>query len=270
MKKQFRAFLALFALMVCLSCGLAAPAQAVGLPHAEAIQDSFGYPDSTRYLIDNIWIALTNYGGPYYCVPAPQRSAAQTPGDAPEEDAVALLHLYVQADLNDTLLNLNGFQVNISGHAFLVVENVSDTEQTVGGLPLAPGTTISFGTYGNTEEHTGIWYGLEGFLDTNNNYKYSDCIGLQTSLRAEQLAVLNQNLARADHWSAVYNCASFAQELWNSVCADTLDAAFPYSPATLKADLLTRYPDLYSACLPLRCDYAVLYSPALIPSEEFC
>lgn len=263
MKKQFRAFLALFALMVCLSCGLAAPAQAAGLPHAEAVQASLGYSDSTRHMIDNVWITLTNYGGPYRCTQAEERSVVQMPGDAPAKDAVATLQIYVRADDSDSRLN-------ISGHAFLYVQNVSDTEQMVGGMTLAPGTSISLGTYGNTDEHSGLWYGLECFSTVSGRYSYDSSISIQTSLNAEQLAVLNQNLARADHWSTVHNCASFVVAMWNSVCADTVEPAMPYSPATLKADIMQRYAGAYTHCLPLRCDYPVRYGTALTLSEEFC
>lgn len=264
MKKQLRTFLALFALTVCLSCGLAAPAQAAGgLPHAGEIQESFGYSDGTRRMIDNVWVTLTNYGGPYYCTQAAERSAVQMSGDAPAEDTVATLQLYVQADDTDSLLN-------ISGHAFLVIENVSDTEQPVGCMILAPGTSISLGTYGNTKEHAGLWYGLEGFLDVSGRYSYSACISIQTSLNADQLAVLNQNLLKADHWSTVYNCASFVAAMWNSVCADTVDPATPCSPATLKTALMQNYSEFYTPCPPLRCDYPVRYGMELTLSEEFC
>lgn len=264
MKKQLRTFLALFALTVCLSCGLAAPAQAAGgLPHAGEIQESFGYSDGTRRMIDNVWVTLTNYGGPYYCAQAAERSAVQMPGDAPAEDAVATLQLYVRADESNSPLN-------ISGHAFLYVQNVSDTDQTVGSMTLAPGTRISLGTYGNTNEHAGLWYGLECFSTASGRYSYDSSISIQTSLNADQLAVLNQNLLKADHWSTVYNCASFVAAMWNSVCADTVDPAIPCSPATLKAALMQQYPEVYTASLPLRCDYPVRYGMGLTLSEEFC
>lgn len=263
MKKRFRTLLSFFALLICLSCGMAAPAYAnVEMPYSKELQASFGYSDSTRYMMDNVWITLTNYGGPYYCTAAAQRSSAQMPGTAPAEDSVARLVLYVQADDSDSVLN-------ISGHAFLVVENVSDTEQIVGGMVLAPGSSISLGTYGNTSEHSGLWYGLEDFLDSSGRYSYSSCISIQTSLNAGQLAVLDQNLRQADHWSTVYNCAAFAAAMWNSVCADTVEPETPCSPATLKAEMMRRYPELFTPCPPLRSDYPVAYSTALIPSREY-
>lgn len=264
MKKTLRAFFALFALTVCLTCALSTPAQAAAsLPYSEELQDSFGYSDSTRNTLDNIWRTLTNYGGPYYCKQAAERSVIQAPGDAPAEDAVATLQLCVRSKESDSMVNING-------HAFLVVENISDTDQIVGSAVLAPGTCISLGTFSNLEEHVGLWYGLECFRTVAGQHNYNSSIGIQTSLNADQLAVLTKNLLKADHWSTVYNCSSFAVAMWNSVCADTVDPAAPCSPATLKADVMQRYAEFYNPQLSLRCYYPARYSTALIPSVEFC
>ena len=51
---------------------------------------------------------------------------------------------------------------------------------------------------------------------------------------------VNQALANADHWSAIYNCTSFSAGLWNAVCSDTLCAGVPETPADLKADMLRK------------------------------
>lgn len=261
MKKRLRSFMALLALVACLTCALATPAQAAAaLPHSKELQESFGYSDDTRHLLDNLWIALTNYGGPYRCTQAAERSTVQTPGDEPAEDAVVVLRLYVQADDSKSFLNL-------SGHAFLDVLNVSGTDQTVGALDIAPGKTISFGTYGNQAEHAGLWYGLEGYLDVTGRFSYSRCISIQTSLNAEQLAVLSQNILNSDHWSALYNCASFVEALWNSVCSDTVQPALPCSPATLKTAVMKQYAAYYTNCLPLRWDYPVQYGVIPVRSK---
>lgn len=262
MKKRFRTLVALLALMMCLSCAFAAPAQAAAaLPYGSELQESFGYSDDTRHMLDNIWIALTNYGGPYRCTRAAERSTVQMPGADPDEGSVAVLRLYVQADDSKSFLNL-------SGHAFLEVENVSDSDQTVGALTIAPHKTITFGTYGNQSEHAGLWYGLEAFLDVTGRFSYSRCISIQTSLSAEQLDVLSQNILNADHWSALYNCASFVEAVWNSVCADTLEPALPCSPATLKAAVMKQYAAYYTNCLPLRWDYPVQYGVIPVRSEK--
>lgn len=262
MKKHLQKLLFSLALLAGLACGTAAPAQAAGgLPCAKAMQNTFGYTDATRDLIDNVWITLTNYGGPYVCPPAAQRAPAQVPGDAPAEGAVAVMRLYARTDETNS-------SMNITGHSFLVVENVSDTAQTVGGMTLAPGTCISMGTYGNKREHAGLWFGLESYLHTTEQRPFSDCISIQTSLDAAQLDTLNQNLLRADHWSSLHNCASFVIAMWNAVCADTVEPAQPFCPATLKADIMQRYPDLYAAGLPLRRDYAVVYGTTLTPSVD--
>ena len=80
---------------------------------------------------------------------------------------------------------------------------------------------------------------------------------------------MNQNLAKADHWSAVYNCSAFSTGLWNSVCSDTLSAGDLYTPAALRDDMLAKYPDkvVFSPTVPY--DYAVYYGKDLAPSKEF-
>ena len=66
------------------------------------------------------------------------------------------------------------------------------------------------------------WYELESYYMYYIPDYYYHLYAMQTSLDADQLAVLNRGLSRADHWSAYYNCSAFSEAVWNSVCADTL------------------------------------------------
>ena len=158
--------------------------------------------------------------------------------NAPAEGAVAVLRLFARADDHGDV------PLNTSGHSFLTITNVSAQDINVGGLLIAPDTSITVSTRGNRCEHSGIWYNLEGYYKyyLNASY-YQNLYGIQVSLDQSQLDTVNQALANADHWSAIYNCTSFSAGLWNAVCSDTLSAGVPETPADLKADMLRKYPD---------------------------
>ena len=135
---------------------------------------------------------------------------------------------------------------------------------------VAPGTSVTIGTRGNRSEHSGIWYNLEGFYRyyLSGSY-YQNLYGIQVSLDQSQMDTLNQNLATADHWSAIYNCAAFSADLWNSVCSDTLCAGVPFSPTALRNDLLAKYADKLAFAPEVPYDYIVYYGSSLTPSKEF-
>ena len=177
---------------------------------------------------------------------------------------MAGLYLYTRAD------DRGDASINTSGHAFIAVRSVSDHDLNVGGLLIAPSTEMTFGTRGNRNEHAGLWYNLEGYYKyyLSDSY-YQNLYGVQVSLDQSQLDTVNRNLARADHWSAYYNCAAFTEGMWNAVCSDTLSAGRPYSPANLQADLLANYADKTAFNPTVSYDYIVYYGASLTPSREF-
>ena len=74
----------------------------------------------------------------------------------------------------------------------------------MGGLLIAPDTSITVSTRGNRREHSGIWYNLEGYYKyyLNASY-YQNLYGIQVSLDQSQLDTVNQALANADHWPTI-------------------------------------------------------------------
>jgi hypothetical protein len=251
-------------LLACL-CALPAYAQEpkAAQPAAKedkVVTDITGSADLMR----NVVGFTTNFGGPYHFAQADHKSPAQAYGDAPAEGAVAVLRLFARADDHGDV------PLNTSGHSFLTITNVSEQDINVGGLLIAPDTSITVSTRGNRCEHSGIWYNLEGYYKyyLNASY-YQNLYGIQVSLDQSQLDTVNQALANADHWSAIYNCTSFSAGLWNAVCSDTLCAGVPETPADLKADMLRKYPDktVFGPTVPY--DYIVYYGTSLTPSQEF-
>lgn len=264
MKKQFFRVLSICLLLVCL-CALPAYAQEpkAAQPAAKedkVVTDLTGSADLMR----NFVAFTTNLGGPYNFAQAEHKAPAQAFGAEPAESAVAVLRLFARAE------DYGDIPLNTSGHTFLTITNVSEQELNVGGLLIAPGKAITVSTRGNRSEHAGIWYNLEGYYKyyLNSSY-YQNLYAIQVSLNQSQLDTVNQALANADHWSALFNCTSFSVGVWNAVCSDTLCAGVPDTPADLKADLLNRYADktVFGPDVPY--DYIVYYGTSLTPSQEF-
>lgn len=264
MKKQFHALSLCLTLALCVFGSTAALAEAPAATPAPQDQRVITDVSPLEDQIRNIVGFTTSTGGPYDFEQADHRSAVQAYGAEPAEGAVALLRIYARAE------DRGDASINSSGHSFLSVRNVSDHDIEVGGLRIAPDTEMTFSPRGNRWEHTGIWYNLEGYYKyyLNASY-YQNLYGIQVSLDQSQLDTVNQALANADHWSAIYNCTSFSAGLWNAVCSDTLCAGVPETPADLKADMLRKYPDktVFGPTVPY--DYIVYYGTSLTPSQEF-
>ena len=262
MKKVFCTLCAAVALAACLC--LPAFAQEA-MPAQPAAKEDKVVTDLTGRdaFLRDVKGFTTNFGGPYVFEQASRKSPADIYGAAPAEGSVAVLRIYTMSD------DKGDATINASGHAFVSVTNVSDSDIAVGGLLIAPGKSLIIGTRGNRNEHSGIWYELESYYMYYIPDYYYHLYAMQTSLDADQLAVLNRGLSRADHWSAYYNCSAFSEAVWNSVCTDTLSAGRPFSPANLQADMLAKYPDKTAYEPPIPYDYAVYYGKDLAPSKEF-
>ena len=100
-----------------------------------------------------------------------------------------------------------------NGHSFLIFTNTWTSPITVGHFPVAPGESITIGTFGNRANHVGIWYNIEGCLGTSTT-----TYALVTALTVAELQQVNQTINSNDSWSALSNnCSAFAVKVWNSV-----------------------------------------------------
>ena len=207
------------------------------------------------------------------CLPAFAQEAKPAQPAAKEDKTVTDL-----TGRDAFLRDVKGFTTNFGGPYVFEqasrkspadIYGAAPAEGSVAVLLIAPGKSLTIGTRGNRNEHSGIWYELESYYMYYIPDYYYHLYAMQTSLDADQLAVLNRGLSRADHWSAYYNCSAFSEAVWNSVCADTLSAGRPFSPANLQADMLAKYPDKTAYEPPIPYDYAVYYGKDLTPSREF-
>ena len=137
-----------------------------------------------------------------------------------------------------------GSSFNTSGHAFLSIENTSGSTITVGGLSVEAGKTVTVGTWGNKDEHTGLWYNLEGYFQNQSN-AYSNAVSLRVSLSSNLLETVSTNIKNNDSWGLLSNCSTFATKIWNSVCSTKVSAGTPNTP-TSTVNSIKSYTDLYS------------------------
>ena len=120
-------------------------------------------------------------------------------------------------------------------HTFITVKNVSSQNIQVGKFSgIAPGKSMSLGTWGNKTEHKGLWYNIEAYFIYKNGF-YANRVSTFYILTASQLATLNSYIINNDYWSLSWNCSSFAVGAWNSAVASSyrLSAGFPNTPASL-------------------------------------
>ena len=208
----------------------------------------------------NLKAMLTKTATPFRVKSAKTKSPADAVGAAPAEGSVATLQLC-------TSFHPSEAPVNVDGHAFFIVTNVSDADLDVGGLLIAPGTAMTIGNRGNRDEHDGLWYNLEGFYNYYIDDYYPDVHSMQVSLSQEQLDAFNAALPNCDKWSGVYNCTAFTSAIWNAVCADRLCPVLP-TPEELTHSMsgyegkVTEHPEI-----PY--DYVVYYGYPATRSQDY-
>lgn len=93
------------------------------------------------------------------------------------------------------------------GHSFLIVKNTGNATIKVGHMSVPVGNSITIGTFGNRDNHKGIWYNIEGYNGLNGT-RY----GLTTALTGSQLNTLNKTINANDKWSLTRNCSYFAKK----------------------------------------------------------
>ena len=142
MKKALRTLCAALVLTVCLCLPAfaqeAKPAEP-SVKEDKTVSDLTGFPAFLRNSVG----FTTNFGGPYCFEQADHKSPIQAYGETPAEGSVAVLRLMTSSVDRDNV------PINTSGHAFISVTNVSQQEINVGGLLIAPDTTVTICTRGN-------------------------------------------------------------------------------------------------------------------------
>lgn len=98
------------------------------------------------------------------------------------------------------------------GHSFLIIKNVGVSTIKIGHMSVAVGDSITVGTFNTRENHTGIWYNLEGYQGSKGT-----SYGLTCGLTGAQVTTVTNTINAHNEWSVTKNCSYFAKTVWNSV-----------------------------------------------------
>lgn len=173
---------------------------------------------------------------------------------------IATLTIY--ADPTSSTIGSSGLSYDLGTHAFITIKNISTSNITVGKLgSIAPGKTISVGTWGNKTEHKGLWYNLESYYVYKNN-AYSKRVSYSMALSDTTLTTLNTYIKNNDYWSNTTNCSSFAAGAWNSVAisSDKISAGIPNTPKNLANNIISKWATQYRTSLSVPYNYVVYYA----------
>jgi len=136
------------------------------------------------------------------------------------------LTIYSDGSTNSSASSLtSGLTIIVGTHSFIHVENTGNTIMVLGVYYLLPGEEVTFGIYGNINDHLGVWYNLEAYKYEQST-AYDNSKGLSVTIDEDDVDIIDDYIDNNDTWSNSFNCSSFASELWNLVSTDDLD---PYS-----------------------------------------
>lgn len=170
--------------------------------------------------------------------------------------------LTIFADPSASSVGSSGLNYDFGTHAFITVKNISTSNITVGKLgSIAPGKTVSIGTWGNKSEHRGLWYNLESYFVYKSN-AYTKRVSYATALTEISLATLNTYIKNNDYWSNTTNCSSFAAGAWNAVAVSTdkISAGVPSTPKNLANNIKSKWPTQYRVGYSVPYSYIVYYA----------
>ena len=119
------------------------------------------------------------------------------------------------------------------GHAFLSIENISDSEFYIGQKKVAVGETIAIGTW-SILDHFGVWYNVESNYIKEHN-KYDGRVSVTIGIDGDDIETLNSEIAKRDKWGVLNNCSRFALSVYNAVANEneTIKTPLIYTPSYL-------------------------------------
>ena len=111
--------------------------------------------------------------------------------------------------------------MNLSGHTWIYIENLTDHELTVGAYQLKSGRGVSVGTFGfSIVDGKGLYYNAEAYR--YQNVDMSEAIFLSKELTQEQLDKVSKKILNSGTWDYTLNCAYFAIKVWNAAFGQPL------------------------------------------------
>lgn len=113
------------------------------------------------------------------------------------------------------------------GHAYITVENFTNSPITVGKLSVGNGKGVSIGGWNDDNEHEGLYYNRELRFNDRNYWSYS------TTINLSQLSSLTSYILSNDRWSPQYNCSVFAGYAWNTATGQSFGTSYYDLPGEL-------------------------------------
>lgn len=111
----------------------------------------------------------------------------------------------------------DGSGSNFGTHSWITVKNISKKTIYVGKIKVAPKKEVTVGTWGNKDQHKGVWYNLEAYFVNQGQKKlYNARVSISENISAAQLDKANKKIKQSSNeWSYTNNCATFATKVWN-------------------------------------------------------
>ena len=181
----------------------------------------------------------------------------------------AIQHESIMASVSDTVANIKLFStnsgassmLNVSGHSWITVTNKSQTGITVGKMAIAPGKTVALGTWGNKNEHLGLWYNLESCFDKANSSNFAGRKSVNQDITSFQLSILNSFILNTDTWAYTYPCSSFAGDAFFAATGNMFYYGGLYStPTILKTSIEGNWTHVVTTNASIPYDYLVHYA----------
>lgn len=122
------------------------------------------------------------------------------------------------------------------GHSWLQVTNTSSSVISVGNGTIGPNKASQYGTW-QRNEHTGLYYNMEGYHRAVNPNSMKGYVCIQVGLTSYWQGVLSTFIKNNDAWSYTNNCSSFASKAWNQVCSTKVYAGLVPTPAYLSTSI---------------------------------
>lgn len=191
-----------------------------------------------------------------------QENKTDNQGSITSEASAGIATLTIFADPTSSTIGSSWTSYDLGTHAFITVRNISTSNITVGKLSgIAPGKTVSIGSWGNKAEHKGLWYNLEAYF-VYKNKAYAGRVSYAMALDSTKLATLNTYIKNKDSWSNTNNCSTFASGVWNSVAssAEKISAGLPNTPKNLANNIKSKWPTQYGTDWAVPYNYVVYYA----------
>lgn len=158
--------------------------------------------------------------------------------EAQPESATASDPVVAEVTIFSTTGPDDGSSINTSGHSWIAVKNISSSTIGVGKMNVGPGLEITLGTWGNINQHRGMWYNIESYAA--NHGAYSGRASLTTTITQSKLDLLNVAIVYTNGWSLGAPCSSAAAKLWNTVSDIRLSNGTPSTPTSLRQSIMSK------------------------------